>query len=89
MPTAGTAAHAFTLLHDDEREAFAAQIEASASTTLLVDTYDVERAVRTAVELAGPELGAVRLDSGDLLAQAADRSAPSWTRSAPPPPGSS
>ncbi|GAB3435451.1 nicotinate phosphoribosyltransferase [Phycicoccus ginsengisoli] len=71
VPTGGTAAHAFTLLHDDEREAFAAQIASlGKSTTLLVDTYDVPRAVETAVELAGPGLGAVRLDSGDLLAQA-------------------
>jgi nicotinate phosphoribosyltransferase len=71
VPTAGTAAHAFTLLHDDEREAFAAQIASlGRGTTLLVDTYDVPTAVATAVELAGPELGAVRLDSGDLLAQA-------------------
>jgi nicotinate phosphoribosyltransferase len=67
VPTTGTAAHAFTLLHDSERHAFATQLaSAGAGTTLLVDTYDVERAVRTAVELAGPELGAVRIDSGDL-----------------------
>ena len=71
VPTAGTAAHAFTLLHDDERAAFAAQIETlGKGTTLLVDTYDVPAAVETAVELAGPELGAVRIDSGDLLVQA-------------------
>lgn len=71
VPTAGTAAHAFTLLHDDEREAFTAQIAAlGKGTTLLVDTYDVPTAVALAVELAGPELGAVRLDSGDLLVQA-------------------
>src|SRR6476660_9329508 len=71
VPTAGTAAHAFTLLHDDEREAFAAQIATlGKGTTLLVDTYDVPTAVATAVELAGPELGGVRLDSGDLLVQA-------------------
>ncbi|MFI0351867.1 nicotinate phosphoribosyltransferase [Actinomadura sp. 9N407] len=67
VPTAGTSAHSFTLLHDSERHAFRAQLEAfGESTTLLVDTYDVERAVRTAVELAGPSLGAVRIDSGDL-----------------------
>jgi nicotinate phosphoribosyltransferase len=67
LPTAGTAAHAFTLVHADERAAFAAQIEAlGVGTTLLVDTYDVETAVRTAVEVAGTQLGAVRLDSGDL-----------------------
>ncbi len=71
IPTLGTAAHAFTLLHDSEEEAFAAQVEAfGPETTLLVDTYDVERAVRTAVEVAGPRLGAVRLDSGDLVEQA-------------------
>jgi nicotinate phosphoribosyltransferase len=67
IPSAGTSAHAFTLVHDDERHAFAAQLEAlGKSTTLLVDTYDVPQAVRTAVEVAGPELGAVRIDSGDL-----------------------
>lgn len=71
VPTAGTAAHSFTLLHDSEREAFKAQIASlGAGTTLLVDTYDVPEAVRTAVELAGPELGAVRIDSGDLAAAA-------------------
>ncbi len=73
VPTTGTAAHAFTLLHDTERDAFAAQLGAlGPGTTLLVDTYDVPEAVRVAVELAGPDLGAVRLDSGDLLAQARD-----------------
>ncbi|WP_442811741.1 MULTISPECIES: nicotinate phosphoribosyltransferase [unclassified Streptosporangium] len=68
VPTAGTAAHAFTLLHDSEEQAFQAQITSlGTGTTLLVDTYDVAQAVRTAVELAGPSLGAVRLDSGDLV----------------------
>jgi nicotinate phosphoribosyltransferase len=67
LPTAGTSAHAFVLLHDDERAAFAAQVDAlGEATTLLVDTYDVSTAVRTAVEVAGPGLGAVRIDSGDL-----------------------
>jgi nicotinate phosphoribosyltransferase len=73
VPTAGTSAHAFTLLHDDERTAFEAQVASlGKDTTLLVDTYDVAVAVQTAVEVAGPELGAVRLDSGDLLTQAAE-----------------
>jgi nicotinate phosphoribosyltransferase len=68
LPTIGTSAHAFTLLHDTERDAFTAQVESlGRSTTLLVDTYDLTAAVRTAVEVAGPELGAVRIDSGDLL----------------------
>lgn len=69
--TLGTAAHSFTLLHGSEREAFAAQLASlGTDTTLLVDTYDVAAAVNTAVELAGPSLGGVRLDSGDLIAQA-------------------
>ncbi|KGM13934.1 nicotinate phosphoribosyltransferase [Cellulomonas bogoriensis] len=67
LRTIGTAAHAFTLLHDDERSAFAAQVRAlGPGTTLLVDTYDVAQGVRNAVEAAGTDLGAVRLDSGDL-----------------------
>ena len=71
VPVAGTSAHAFTLLFDDEEDAFRAQLATQgAGTTVLVDTYDVESAVRTAVAIAGPELGAVRLDSGDLGAQA-------------------
>ncbi|GAA4769674.1 nicotinate phosphoribosyltransferase [Streptomyces sanyensis] len=68
IPTVGTSAHAFTLLHDTERGAFRAQVDSlGRGTTLLVDTYDVAEAVRTAVDIAGPELGAVRIDSGDLL----------------------
>ena len=71
VPTKGTAAHAFTLVHDDEREAFQAQVDSlGKDTTLLVDTYDVTNAVNIAVEVAGTELGGVRLDSGDLLVQA-------------------
>ncbi|MFC1443982.1 nicotinate phosphoribosyltransferase [Streptacidiphilus sp. N1-10] len=68
LPTTGTSAHAFTLLHDSERDAFTAQIASMGrGTTLLIDTYDLAEAVRTAIEVAGPELGAVRIDSGDLL----------------------
>jgi nicotinate phosphoribosyltransferase len=71
IPTRGTSAHAFTLVHDNERQAFSTQLAAQGKgTTLLVDTFDVARAVRTAVELAGPDLGAVRIDSGDLAATA-------------------
>lgn len=72
VPTAGTAAHAFTLLHDSEAEAFRAQIAAlGPATTLLVDTYDVAAAIRLGVELTDGQLGGVRLDSGDLVTQAA------------------
>lgn len=67
VPTMGTAAHSFTLLHDSEEDAFRAQIETlGTSTTLLVDTFDVHAAIDLAIKVAGPELGAVRLDSGDL-----------------------
>lgn len=73
MPTGGTAAHAFTLLHESEREAFEAQVASlGVGTTLLVDTYDVTEGVRTAVEVAGTSLGGVRLDSGDLVVQASE-----------------
>jgi nicotinate phosphoribosyltransferase len=67
VPTAGTSAHSFTLLHDSERDAFTAQVESlGRGTTLLVDTYDITEAVRIGIQVAGPELGAVRIDSGDL-----------------------
>ncbi|MDQ1731213.1 MAG: nicotinate phosphoribosyltransferase [Pseudonocardiales bacterium] len=71
IPTAGTAAHAFTLLHDTEEAAFASQIHTSGvGTTLLVDTYDIGRGIAKAIAIAGPELGAVRIDSGDLVVMA-------------------
>lgn len=67
IPTRGTAAHSFTLVHDSEEEAFRAQIASMGTgTTLLIDTYDIEAGVATAVKVAGTELGAVRIDSGDL-----------------------
>ncbi|MFO6452957.1 MULTISPECIES: nicotinate phosphoribosyltransferase [unclassified Aeromicrobium] len=67
IPTAGTAAHAFTLVHDSERDAFTSQIGSLGhDTTLLVDTYDTPQGVATAIEVGGPHLGGVRLDSGDL-----------------------
>ncbi len=67
VPTTGTSAHSFTLLHDSEHDAFTAQVESlGKGTSLLVDTFDITEAVKAAVEIAGPELGAVRIDSGDL-----------------------
>lgn len=67
VPSTGTSAHSFTLLHDNESDAFRAQVRSlGKGTTLLVDTYDIAEAVRLGVEIAGPELGAVRIDSGDL-----------------------
>lgn len=73
VPTMGTAAHSFTLLHDSEGDAFRAQVAAfGPDTTLLIDTYDMGKAVELAVEIAGPELGAVRIDSGDLTVVVAE-----------------
>lgn len=69
LDTMGTAAHSFILLHDTEEHAFKAQLETfGEQTTLLVDTFDIDNAVRKAIELA-PNLGAVRLDSGDLVVE--------------------
>jgi nicotinate phosphoribosyltransferase len=67
IPTRGTAAHSFTLVHDSEEEAFRAQIATMGSdTTLLIDTYDMRKGVERAIAIAGTALGAVRIDSGDL-----------------------
>ena len=67
IPTSGTTGHAFILVHDDERAAFAAQLATTGpATTLLVDTYDTEAGIATALDVAGTSLGAVRIDSGDL-----------------------
>lgn len=71
IPVTGTSAHAFTLLFDEEADAFRAQIASlGPGTSVLVDTYDIPAAIRAAVDIAGDQLGAIRLDSGDL-AQAA------------------
>lgn len=73
LTTVGTAAHSFTLIHDTEREAFEAQVRSlGTDTILLLDTYDVDQALTTAIEVAGTNLGGVRLDSGDLGIQAAE-----------------
>lgn len=76
VPTTGTAAHAWTLLHvDDEQAAFEAQLRALGNgTTLLVDTYDITRGIDRSMAAARavsgqPGPGAVRIDSGDLWAE--------------------
>jgi len=67
IPSVGTSGHAFTLLFESEAQAFSAQHEAMGDeTTFLLDTFDVEKAVATAVETTGGKLGNVRIDSGDL-----------------------
>lgn len=71
VPSMGTSAHAFTLLYETEQAAFEAQLASmGVGTTLLVDTYDIESAVRSAVKLTGGKISAVRLDSGDLASTA-------------------
>ena len=74
LKISGTSAHSFTLVHDSEEEAFAAQVATMGpNTTILVDTYDIPQGVERAVaaaRTAGGELGAIRIDSGDLVAQA-------------------
>ena len=74
QPT-GTIPHALVQLYDTEREAFEAVATTLPQYTLLLDTYDVRQATHTAVAVArrarqqlGHELVAVRLDSGDLVA---------------------
>src|SRR5688500_6637160 len=72
IPTMGTAAHAWTLLHDTEEDAFRSQLETlGTDPTLLIDTYDIRLAVETAIRVAGTGLGGVRIDSGDLPVMAA------------------
>lgn len=67
LMTIGTAAHSFTLLHDDEPSAFAAQVATfGTDTTLLVDTFDITQGVIHAIQAAGTDLDSIRLDSGDL-----------------------
>jgi putative nicotinate phosphoribosyltransferase len=70
IPTTGTAAHAFTLAYESEKEAFAAQIDTfGPATTLLVDTYNIQEGIRNAIEIGGTALRAIRIDSGDLAAE--------------------
>ena len=75
LPASGTIPHALVQLFDEEREAFEAVAETYSRYTILLDTYDVRRAIATLVEVArdaqerlGHTLAAVRLDSGDLVA---------------------
>jgi nicotinate phosphoribosyltransferase len=60
------------LLHDSETAAFASQVAAlGKQTTLLVDTYDISQGIRNAIAVAGPDLRAIRIDSGDVSVLAA------------------
>ncbi len=68
IPTGGTTAHAFVLAHASEEEAFTVQRDTlGVGSTYLVDTFDVMEGIRRAVDVVGPGIGAVRIDSGELL----------------------
>lgn len=66
IPLIGTSAHSFTLVHDSEKQAFEVQFKNNKNATFLVDTFDVTKAIASAVKIAGPDLKGVRIDSGDL-----------------------
>lgn len=75
LPATGTVPHALIEMFPSEEEAFEAIAQAYNRYTLLLDTYDTRRAVHTAIAVAlreqetlGHTLAAVRLDSGDLVA---------------------
>ena len=73
IPASGTIPHALVQVFEDERTAFAAVAAAQDRYTILLDTYDVRRAIHTVIETAqaakaqfSHSLAAVRLDSGDV-----------------------
>jgi nicotinate phosphoribosyltransferase len=79
IPIFGTMAHSYVEAHGDELEAFLSFARANPNnTTLLIDTYDVHKGARKAVDAAnilketGIIVRAVRLDSGDLLVLSKD-----------------
>ncbi|HEU5432228.1 MAG TPA: nicotinate phosphoribosyltransferase, partial [Thermomicrobiales bacterium] len=75
IPCGGTIPHALVQAFPTEADAFRAVAESFQHYSLVLDTYDVHAAIETAVDVArevaartGHKLAAVRLDSGDLLA---------------------
>ena len=67
IPLSGTMAHSWILAAPTEQEAFTSYAEMfDPHTILLLDTFDVEAALRSAID-AGMRPAGVRIDSGDLL----------------------
>ena len=77
IPIVGTMAHSFVMSFDREIDAFRAYVASFPDNAiLLIDTYDTVAGARNAVQVAkemavhGKKLIGVRIDSGDLAAQA-------------------
>jgi nicotinate phosphoribosyltransferase len=73
IPLYGTMAHSFVQAHESESKAFEHFAASHPRSTLLIDTYDTEKAARKVVDLTkqGLSVGSVRIDSGDLAGHAA------------------
>lgn len=76
MPVYGTMAHSFVQACAGELDAFKVYADLYPGTTLLVDTYDTRSAVRRIISWLQDDpkvsIGGIRLDSGDLAAEAVD-----------------
>lgn len=70
IPSSGTMAHAFIMMHEHELEAFEDYAKAMPSNGIfLVDTYETLEGVRNAIRACqkhGVKMKGIRLDSGDL-----------------------